>query len=112
MDESYCRHCQKRLIWRSTANDLDACKRCYHAVWHDTRRRICDYHSVLGALERGTIPRALVHYGTTVQHVAEGLLQELQRIIWRTRAKHEVPLLLTRCKRLAASGTRRYAQVE
>jgi hypothetical protein len=74
-------------------------------VWNDTRRRLRDYHAALGALERGSIPASLAAHGSDVHAVARALVQELRETSWRTGARHEVPLLITRCKRLAERGS-------
>jgi len=101
MAEPRCRRCQKRPVWRYRNNDIHACKRCYHVVWNDTRRRLRDDHAALGALERGRIPASLAGYGTDAHEIASALVKEIRDTSWRTGARHEVPLLITRCERLA-----------
>lgn len=100
MTQALCRHCKKRPRWRYRNNDVYACKRCYHDIWNDTRRRLRDYHAALGMLERGRIPGALSSYGSDIETVAITLAEELENTEWQTGAKHEVPLLMTRCERL------------
>jgi hypothetical protein len=70
-------------------------------VWSDTRRHPRDYHATPGALEGGRIPAALAGYGADAHEVARALVKELRDTAWRTGARHEVPLLITRCERLA-----------
>ena len=101
MSELRCRQCKKRPVWCYRNNDIDACKRCYHQVWNDTRKQFRVYHASLGLLEHGRIPASLAAYGTTVEEIAARLLQELEGTSWHTGAKHEVPLLITRCARLS-----------
>jgi hypothetical protein len=96
-----CRHCQKRPVWRYRNNDIHACKRSYHVVWSDTHRRLRNYHAAPGALERGRIPAALAGYGADAHEVARALVKELRDTAWRTGARHEVTLLITRCEHLA-----------
>lgn len=100
MREKRCRHCQKRPLWRYHNNDLGACKRCYHEVWQQTRERIRELHKALGFLERGNIPEPLKAYGESQERIAESLLRELEAERWQTGAKHEVPILLQRLRRL------------
>jgi hypothetical protein len=104
MPELRCRQCKKRPIWRYKNNDIAACKRCYHQVWHATRQRLQAYRAALGLLERGHLPASLATYGQTVEEMARAVLAELQGTLWRTGAKHEVPQLVTRCVRLARAN--------
>ena len=101
MRDQRCRHCQQRPVWRYKNNDLGACKRCYHQVWHATRARLRAYHTALDRLECGELPAALVACGQTVEAMARAIVDEVQGTVWRTGAKHEVPSLVTRCARLA-----------
>ena len=111
MSAPRCRQCKQRSVWRYKNNDISACKRCYHQVWNTTRRRLRDYHAALGLLERGGIPETLRTYGSTVEDIARALLAELEGTAWHTGAKHEVPLLLTRCKRLTGQGGPHHADL-
>jgi hypothetical protein len=112
MPQALCRRCQKRPLWRYRNNDIHACKRCYHEVWNDTRRRVREYHAALGMLERGRVPETLSAYGSDVQVVAMALAETLRNTVWQTGAKHEVPLLMTRCERMLSSGHGRESLVE
>lgn len=104
----YCCHCHTRPVWRHSKNDIGACKRCYHEVWARTRRRICELHAAMAALERGYIPEPLKTYGKTPEGVAQALLEELEHDAWQTGAKHELPVLLQRCQRLATQQRREF----
>ena len=101
MPQSRCRLCKKRPIWPYRNNDLDACKRCYHRVWNDTRQRLRAYRAAIAALERGEIPALLSSYGSMPQEIAAELAYDLDRMVWATGAKQEVGPLIARCETLA-----------
>jgi hypothetical protein len=103
---SRCRHCRTRPVWRYHNNDIAACKRCYHEVWGQTRRRIRELHTAIGSLERGKIPEPLKTYGKMAVGIAKVLLKELEPEAWRSGAKHKVPVLPQRCQCLIGQGGR------
>ena len=104
MPQSQCRLCTKRPVWRYRNNDLHACKRCYHRVWHDTRQRLRAYRTAIAALERGEIPALLSSYDGTPQEIAAELAHDLRLTVWSTGAKHEVGPLIKRGEALASTA--------
>ena len=102
MPQSRCTRCTKRPVWRYHNNDLHACKRCYHQVWHATRQRLRAYRAALATLERGEIPALLASYGGLPQEIATALASDLRMTSWSTGAKREVPPLIAHCEALAS----------
>lgn len=104
MPQARCALCNKRPLWHSHNNDLQACKRCSHRVWHDTRQRLRAYRAAIAALERGASPALLAAYDGRPEEVAAALAQDLRLMAWSTGAKQEVAPLLARCAALASKA--------